>query len=247
MTTVSEWLPIGHLTSTAVTNLVGRVVSDWSEAWFSESQIKLSLLRPADGQASRKDWSPCGPCRLGVTRSGRLKLALLALDASSEPQPMTDADLQIIEGVQAALVKDLGDRLARLLEVKSSAENEGQPGSDDLIATLWAENIEICQLSFCRNLIAALARRQAPPRRIHDEAPVSRIEALGPNRVALEAHFGSVELSLAEIRNLAVGDVLVLDTALNDPIALLLKPQGTAIVAGRLTQLDDHLALALES
>jgi flagellar motor switch/type III secretory pathway protein FliN len=84
-------------------------------------------------------------------------------------------------------------------------------------------------LSAARIEALAPARNVAPP-----DSMASRREAIGENTVSLRAVVGEASMSVNELADLALDDVLVLDQRLGEPVTLVSPASGTAVTAGNL-------------
>jgi flagellar motor switch protein FliM len=59
-------------------------------------------------------------------------------------------------------------------------------------------------------------------------------DAIGENTLTLRAEVGETQLSLTELSDLALDDVLVLDQHLAEPVTLVSPTSGAAVAAGNL-------------
>jgi hypothetical protein len=88
----------------------------------------------------------------------------------------------------------------------------------------------------CVLLVAAARLEVLAPARtpVRGDVLGIRRDAVGENVVSLRAVVGETSMSVTELAELALDDVLVLDQRLTDPVALLSPQSGAAVVAGSL-------------
>jgi ribosomal protein L12E/L44/L45/RPP1/RPP2 len=78
-------------------------------------------------------------------------------------------------------------------------------------------------------------------------ALVTRREAVGGNSLSLSAVVGEVEMSVSELADVSIDDVLVLDQHLADPIALLASHSHIPVAAGNLGRAGARRAIKITS
>lgn len=88
----------------------------------------------------------------------------------------------------------------------------------------------------CTLLVAALRLEQLAPARApaRGDGLGARRDAVGENVVALRAVVGEVSMSVSELAELALDDVLVLEQRLTEPVTLMSPVNGAAVAAGNL-------------
>ena len=72
----------------------------------------------------------------------------------------------------------------------------------------------------------------------------SLVSAIGATEVQIEARLGRAEISLADLRGLRTGDILVLDTAIEQGASLSVA--GQQIARASLTEVDGRHALSVQ-
>lgn len=84
-------------------------------------------------------------------------------------------------------------------------------------------------------LASSRVERLAPARAPMSGAPLdSRREAVGENTVVLRAVVGETALSMSELAEIALDDVLMLDQRLAEPVTLVSSPSGSPVATGSL-------------
>lgn len=105
-------------------------------------------------------------------------------------------------------------------------------------ARAWTLNLRTpgcargCVLLVAAARLDLLAPARALPRGA--DALGARRDAVGENVVALRAVVGETSMSVSELAELALDDVLVLDQHLTEPVTLMAPATGAAVVAGSL-------------
>jgi len=88
-----------------------------------------------------------------------------------------------------------------------------------------------CTLLVAASRLEQLAQARAP---VRGDALGARRDAVGENVVALRAVVGEASMSVTELAELALDDVLVLDQRLTEPVTLMSPVNGAAVAAGNL-------------
>jgi hypothetical protein len=87
----------------------------------------------------------------------------------------------------------------------------------------------------CTLLVAASRLEQLAPARTPVRGDLlARRDAVGENVVELRAVVGEASMSMTELAELAVDNVLVLDQRLTEPVTLVSPGTGAAVAAGNL-------------
>jgi flagellar motor switch/type III secretory pathway protein FliN len=92
-------------------------------------------------------------------------------------------------------------------------------------------------------LAAARVEVLVPARAPVTGALDSRHDAVAENTVALRGVVGQTFMSVSELADLAIDDVLVLDQALTEPVTLVSPPTGSAVAAGNLGRVGARRAI----
>ncbi len=100
----------------------------------------------------------------------------------------------------------------------------------------------------CFTLLVASSRieKLAPARAVADTRPLARRrEAVGENTVTLRALIGETRVPVGELAELALDDVLVLDQALSDPVAVVCGDDAIPVIAGNLGRAGPRRAIKI--
>lgn len=254
---VREWLPWGVLSHEAVRETLEQAVARWSAQWFATPGVAVAV---AGVRAAMTDPRPEGDgtgwriYRTAVAvRCGRAALSRLvhrALDLRVEAPHPTSADLRILSGLEEKLLESLAVAVEGALGIvdrsRPPAGKVDDPlcdGGGVLVSLAEPSGREVLTLAvpaetLFRHVKAALGRPAAGNGRLQPLA-----EALGEVRIPLEAQIGKVELTLSELNELGVGDVLVLDRRLDEAVDIAGLLSHDVFAKAVLTQADDGLAL----
>lgn len=256
--TVRHWLPLNVVEREVVRAKLDETVARWSTNWFSKTQASVSGLEPRRSLPRASDDSawlvyPSGIAIHCPTRSA-MRLSDWALDIKLGLLNPTPTDREVLDGFSRALLDDLAQTIALSLgcdgadvdAIDDTSELFGGLGGavveiddDNGGSLLWAAVPLQSVLPLCRS---SLAQAAEPQGRLG-----TLVEGIGPLPLSFEATLGSAHLTLSELRNLAPGDVLVLDTLLGAPVELILSGGGKLVARGELTEIDHEVALVLQS
>jgi hypothetical protein len=248
---VREWLPADVIAGDGVRTRLTGAIAEWSERWFSRGNFKgTSLLPIAPGESIdlESNWTILGgDIAIRMSKAAQSRLEALALDIELGGVAPTEADSQVLASFGQALIADLGETLERYF---GEGLGEQPPGAFDpagaMVARVSADGDPLFTLALTRRLLTARCKADIGPLRDGRLDPESLMGALGPSVATVQASLGAVQLSLAELRHLAPGDVVVLDAAVADGGTLGAPGDGPAIARCLLGQSDGRLSLILQ-
>lgn len=250
-----EWLPPGAFGEASFQAPVADAVGSWSSAWFSGPPLRLLDLRAlAPGRAlggARTEWRVCRDA-VAVAHVPEILSALARRAMAADPgdAPVSDTDRELMEGFTQKLLEDLALRLEQALGAESAQPNAA-PGTSGpagaLLISIGERSPSSAHLSVAIPLDALVRFRKGrmPPPRPPAFPLATMRRAVGGIAVEIEADLGRTELSVAELRGLSAGDVVVLDRRFGDPAKLFLRGAGAPFAAGTLARSDDALSLIL--
>ncbi|MEH3123283.1 MAG: FliM/FliN family flagellar motor C-terminal domain-containing protein [Sphingomonas phyllosphaerae] len=233
------WLPAAAIARAVDDVPVRRVVAEWAAAWFVGASPKV---RPASGPVEMPvagtSWASEG---LVLTIGAEMDEVLGDLVFGAIPPDATTGDRTAIASVVAACLGDLRARLAKAIGSGAAWAGDVEP------ARRWQWRVDVGRAAalhvaveeawIVRRACAALPQAAAVPL-------VPLADALASQRIDVAALVGRSRLTTVELAQLADGDVVVLDRALDAaaPLAVdgVAGPLRCAIV-----EHDDHLTLTL--
>lgn len=254
---VQTWLPPEAAAHEAVQTRIREAVADWSGRWFARRRVGVRSAASAR-QAVRGDRERWvlhgGPVALACSRRAADRLLGWALDADLDDGIPTAVDRLVLEGFERRLTRDLITSVEAALHVAGPTRPTPEVTPDPLgrfgglvVALEDDRGDDVAALAVPLSAVVAICKAGAGRALQRGVVMGSLREALGETRVALASSLGRSEISLGDLGGLAVGDVLVLDTALDEGPVLTAKGSETVIANGKLTSLDGQLALALAS
>lgn len=236
MSDATLWLPPGTSFG-RLDRRIAQVVRTWSRAWFGGDADIVpggTLRESAWGKArprhcARHAW-------LLVPEEATRTLGRLALHLEPGAQE-TEADRAALDLVGADCLKALGEALLGDLGMEGIAREAVNPVAP-AAGAIW--KIEYARSSLRLGFLLPEAERSALLLRLlppveHRPQVVAPDIALAPLEVALTASLGTCGVTLAELRSLSAGDVLVLDRDLSaaSPLAIggSRAPSGSCTIA----------------
>jgi len=231
------------------------VVAQWSACWFVGDYATVTSLKISPGAARNE--SDDGGWRLHrkaiAARSEPEALSRMtdrALDTDTRDLMLNDNDKTLIKALECRLVEDLVERLELAFGVVGG-ENGGDRRVRDplangggVLATLVdLSGRDILSVALPCHVVVPHIKSTLSPSLLPQEAPKSLTTAFGNVPMMIEALVGSAQLTLAELADLSVGDVLVLDRAIGAPVGVTVLNSRHVFAQARVTQTDDDVAL----
>lgn len=225
---MQSWLPESALEQCSPEPLLGRVLQQWSEHWLNDARPELVALYQDDWplfSASLKWRSSGGHCI--AYREPAHVLASAMLGCSITAATLQPTDRRILESLTTAAVDDL---LGRVADISGGERQLLSSSPIDPATCAWWE----ISLAPGKPAFKLAVDTSALAHMIKSGLPKAEQAALEPVRsglarqdVRLEAHLGRCSISLAELKELGVGDVLVLDQLSDTPIAVMVDSRPT--------------------
>lgn len=256
---VREWLPHDALAHEAVRTALERAITQWNTQWFTTAFAAIAGIRIA-GADARPEGEGTGwrvyraAIAVRAGRSGLSRLVNRSLDLRTEAANLTEADRYVLDGLEQRILDDLAETLEAALGVpgpsRSAPHRPADPFAGDgglLVSLADPQGREVLTLAVPRS--AAIGYVKASMPRISSKnAPLPPLAgALAAVAIPVEAEIGRAELSLAELNELAVGDVLVLDRRLEQAVDLVGVRSGRIFAQAALTKVEDGLALVFSA
>lgn len=245
MNAATPWLPPG--TSYArVEQRIVETVRGWSCAWFGDTRVGTNSIEARSKAATLPhELRACGgEAWLAVPTEVTSRVGHQALDLDRDIARHA-ADLPVLEAVGNDAIEDLQDRLTQMLGVQP----DHQPDADPAAAFhRWAISWPGCDAPLTFMISAAQRARLLLDLLPPPPAPYPLAEgsaALAPVGLDLAATLGICDLTVAELRTLAPGDVLLFDHALSAPLPLLIDGSRSARGACSVTRDAERLNLLI--
>ena len=251
---VREWLPAEALDGTAVRRLVGEAVALWAPNWFARPDVAAAEFKACRGAAARRatGWRVARAIGTALPSSETLRLAGLALGAEPERLVLSEADRDVIGRFTASIAGDLAGAIEAALgldplEAGFSAEADDPFAGDGGLQFSVTDRRDRPLLHVAIPSAALVPFRKgaiSPTRR--RASPLARLDrAFEATAVRVEARLGKAVLPLRELAGLAVGDVIILDRAVDDGAELSLRSSGRPFARGAIMPGDAEVSLLL--
>lgn len=215
------WLPECALVSPAGIAAIERALADWSDTWLAQSLLEASgSWRQRVGPLPEWSVELAPGLALCCSPEDHVSLASALFGRElSEKNLRTDQDKALIASLVDQALGDLGKALLALCP--------GKPDGEDALADYaldlgLADQPACITLAATREWLVSLAQAQAAPAR--RRAALDDQDGLFDQQdVTVGAILGHSRLTLAEVQDLAVGDVIVLDEAMSRPLDITLN------------------------
>ncbi len=246
---MQNWVPDDCLTSERASQPFALIVLDWAEQWFrrkpwlvqgqwrdlSRSEVShyRTIERSSQVAIKGEDGAAC-----------HLALAILNMEGES---PATDQDHELLTQLGRRALTDLAGRLLNLFKEspRGAAETQsyrgerpfqlsiGRPGSCPLLLEIGESDLR----AFVRERFATTDL----------SAPLTASsEARNAVPVNISACLGTANVNLADLAELAIGDVIVLNTRAGEPATLLVEDTPTPIACSVIETSDECVLKLLE-
>ena len=244
---VHDWLPADIALRPAVRARIEEAVAAWSADWFAGRAIGVSQVRTVarfkDGDGRRIQGGATA-----VSYSDRASKRLLdwALDVRLDQAVLTPLDQKVLDGFERRLVEALLVKLDSALAAKPATGATFGPLGGLEVALSDAQSGDLLSLAVPLEAVLSLARASLPapgPRGPLDDLG----GALGDTDVVIDITLGQSDLRLADLRTLAAGDVLILDTPLDGAGHVTLAGTGEVFARAALTDLDGLMAVTFQA
>lgn len=232
-TLARKWFPDGAFGSKP-TKIVADLVSDWSARWLTASSAHIIPLAANIG-SKLKD-----PTWLGYEGSACLgfdEAATSAIASGLLAHPVPDGampapDRFVVDGLVRRALDDLLDSLMKAAG-EASLDAPRLSSATPAANADWVRwsvgignNPRLFSLGCSQQLLAELGYQSAPP---VPQPPLTSIEqGLKRQRVEIGTFLGASTISLAKVKQMTVGDVMLLNRHIDDDLALTLCGQPTS-------------------
>jgi len=236
-------------------SVIAPVIAEWHKDWFGEARhfsleisdasklardIKEKFIQ-SDSLLHRLDESGQRVCSVYGD------FLLLPGPGSKSESNTGELGAEIKERVVSNLVerleKALATNLTRSEQLKSAdIRKQFAPGAGTLMVRVFDEHsrieIEILFSGFDERFVTA--------KPVDPGTELSRREeAIGPEIISLVASLGTVSLTIAELRNVAIGDVIRLETGIHDHVIVKKPGSKENLARARLYKTGDYRSLQL--
>jgi flagellar motor switch/type III secretory pathway protein FliN len=238
---VRDWLPRQAFSDEAVRSVLAKTVAEWSARWFvgKEAFVERVQSRDVRGEPAEGLLAQGAAAEAELPPRGKRHLLEAALDAQLVDQALGESDHRLLDAFAGQIVENLVTELDRLFDNSEDAQKQGHW----LAVGIGFSDHSVMTLHFPAHVLIARLKMGWGGSKHRGPQPVKLRQALGASPVTAQAILGNVELTLNELRGLAVGDVVLLDTPLRQPVELRLAQTSGQIGRGKLCQSNGKISL----
>lgn len=249
MDNIRPYLILGQSQRDFVTEKVRECVHAWADEWLARGSVLPALNQALNVSADR--WveaqsTPLNAISIGWTKNwvdqAKMNLAGHAADVDGSSSSSV-LQLAIVD----ASMEDLARCLCGSTNVVSRpddgpAEQVAAAGSGFLAFSCQMEGKECFQIVAWPDWVASF--RSKPSQRRQQPQLVPAVEALGSESVLVRAIIGEAELSIGDFATLAIGDVVIIDRRIKEPIPVSVD-SGDVFAGGHLCTSSGRRAIEL--
>jgi len=224
---VREWLPRDAFTTDVVRPALTGLLADWSQRWFRRARADVGDVEIGAARSGQTAIVEAECAEVALSGPGKRHLLEALLGAALSGPALSKGDHRLLDAFATDAVADL------LARIDALAAGRGRDGALLAIA-LTLDGREMARLFLPEDVLVPAMKAAMARRRNATEAPQARLLALNPVCLTVEAVLGRADLALGDLRHLSVGDVVVLDTSVREPVELLLSGTARCIGRGRL-------------
>ncbi|MEJ0027182.1 MAG: FliM/FliN family flagellar motor C-terminal domain-containing protein [Rhizomicrobium sp.] len=238
---VEEWLPRDAFTDERLRAILSEPLARWRERWFVRGTVASLASLESDAGAAPAMISLAGSFAGAELREDGVRHLLRAALAIDPSQREANADDRaVLDGFVREIVNDLIAALDTAL-----SDGGDDVGARRVPLAIELDDRQTMTLSLAAAPMAALIKRTVPSARFALPGVGARSEAVKATPVVLVGVLGSADLAVSDLDGIGVGDVLVLDRSVREPVELRLMDGDRALVRGRLSQKDGCAAIQL--
>lgn len=228
------------------------MVDEWSATWFAHGKLTIAGDTAAAGIIDPKGgriWESVGGLAMVLAPAGDDRLVSLMFGRSPEHAELTSGDRDALDTCVGACLAELRTQLDRVFRLDGISQwrSASSPALD--LPRWWTWRVEddcsapVVLIAVEEALLARSVRSALPPAQSRPRL-VSLARALADRQIGVSAAIGRCRISTSDLAGLALGDVLVLDQPLHQPVAIAVNRQPKAMRC-IVHRADDHLQLVV--
>lgn len=248
MAVARPWLPEGAMTSSQAASAIGATIGGWVRHWFHAPALRAAprwVRWPLPAGEGNEGWSlprPLSSCISVQCRVDVLDIighALIAISSLRDHQHANDR--RLLRSAASHVLADLDDRLAPLVVELNIPKPQPEGGRS---ASLFCLSIEddaghdVIRVLADPTVVIAFVKQDMKGSK-DDARLTGRVDAVADARIACAALLGRATLAYADVRGLAVGDVVVLQSSRDAGCDLLVEGKVAAHGAVRIAAADN--------
>ena len=242
-----EWLPPAALTGEPALEAANEVIRAWSRRWFSNAAVTAAHLevRARARAGTGDEWRDFGEAAVRAEPRSALRLARLAMGLQSEPPSLNDNERCVALALADQVV---GDLAAMFLEAAGAGSREARGGlSEEVISLAIVEGRDrLVDVALAASAAVRLRKSRLGLPSKPREAFGSLADEIAPARIEATVELGQAALTLRELRDLAVGDIIVLERSIAGGATVVARQSQLDIARGRVSRIGESLTLSLQ-
>ena len=240
-----EWLPDNALFPTSLASEIDQAIDDWCMAWIGTTSVSREAFGRTT-EAATPPASPSSPVDISLAKAGLdvVIADLLGVEPSTPAQ--SHVEQQIMEDFRAALISDFESRIRSVFSPGSEPHSQ-TPDARFRVGLRHSSGIRFGEIDLRRDVLVRSRKRRMPGARRPSLPPRALSDAVANLEIQLIATPGRAVLPVADLRKLAVGDVLVLDHPLAAPVHLSVQGCEPPVFGGLMIESEGARQLRIEN
>lgn len=233
------WLPEAAMTLERIGAALAEPLDQWSNMWFASNgcamvgDSPMSLAAHGEGNLNFE----AEGLNFVVPAIGKRRLLEAILGVTLTNVLLTPADHRVLDKFAGRACQDLLERFVRMPAIASA------PTDSIRRICIMLDGEECGRLSLPSSALVALSKSVIPRSPTIGIPLESRRNAIRSCHLTVDALLGRAALTIEEVRGLEVGDVIILDSALETLLPVRLVTTGTMLGKGELSKAGEHNAL----
>jgi flagellar motor switch/type III secretory pathway protein FliN len=224
--TVREWLPDNALSPDRLAAALDDVLSTWATASFPATRAECVACgdgqKPVAGDLVVVDGKQA---RVAISGTGKRILLEAALEVSLDAVTLSERDHLALDKLANGLLERLRDLLDDALEPTPA-------DATSIRLQLSLAGKAIGEVRMARTAVIPLLKNRLPVRSSEAKPLSRRMEGIARLKVRVEGVLGSIALTVEDARDLAIGDVLIVDSKLAETVGLRIADSKLAETVG---------------
>ncbi|HKC03555.1 MAG TPA: FliM/FliN family flagellar motor C-terminal domain-containing protein [Sphingomicrobium sp.] len=248
---MKPWLPSDAIQPAALAPVLSRILRDWSKHWFVTDEASAGAAFQDDWPAAQAstNWRSAGSCAsIALNPTVQAAVGSAMLGCAIPHSPVQPRDREIIDCLATVCIDDL---LKRVAQLSGEGDADVGPRSEpiDLDACNWWDVSFRSGKRAFKLALSSIAQIRIVKREL-PAAPKPELKAvargLGKQQIGLTADVGRSAIKLAELKDLGVGDIVLLDRLSTEPVDLLIDGFASPL-GGMLESIDGQTCILLDS
>jgi flagellar motor switch/type III secretory pathway protein FliN len=236
---IKDWLPKEAFSEAALKSALSAPIEGWSKRWLARGSALVTAAHRAELSPTAAQSRLVSGKAAKAELAGRGKRVLLeaVLDLDLAGLSPSEADHAVLDQLAVRIVEDL----VAVLDAKLRSED---PDGTRMRFAVSINGVETLAVTLPKDALVSALKGAFGPARPNRTKAQSRMRALASMPVAMEGVLGRADLALSDVEGLSVGDVVVLDRQVQEPVELRLSG-GQRVASGKLGRTEGRLSIHL--